>query len=185
MDDSTKVAQEYLSLLEGMEGFESKIYTDATGNLTIGFGHKLTEDEKNRKTFQDGVTKEEARELLKKDVFGEKGHYFKARQEFTNMFGEYDKKLGYSLDFEPWNTLTSEQKMMATDYSFNVAGGLQKFPKLMFALLEQDWGAVEEEYKRRIGKKELTRNEYIYDTYIRKNLDPNSSSGTIERVLNY
>ena len=129
--------EDYVELVKEMESFEPKIYTDQTDNLTIGYGHKLTPEEIASRKFIDGVDEIQASKMLEEDLFGKRGYYNRARQEFTNMFGEYNKELGYSVDFGPWNTLSEDQKMMITDYSFNVIGGLESFPKLMFALLER------------------------------------------------
>lgn len=48
------------------EGLRLKVYKDHLGYLTIGIGHKLTEDDiKNKLTY---VTRDEAIEILKKDI---------------------------------------------------------------------------------------------------------------------
>ncbi len=46
-----------------MEGFKSKPYLDSTGNLTIGYGHKI----KPREEF-DIISPEEARKIMLQDV---------------------------------------------------------------------------------------------------------------------
>jgi len=53
-----------LALLKRSEGFRAKVYTDATGNLTIGYGHKLLHAE----SFPDGIDEAFAAQILEKDV---------------------------------------------------------------------------------------------------------------------
>ena len=184
MAEKDKAKSEYIEFAKTVEGFEPQVYTDAAGHLTIGYGHKLTNKEKASRTFMDGISESEAADLLEKDIFGQGGAYRMARQQFTNMFGTYTAGADSSKDYGPWNTLSENQKMMITDYGFNL-GSIRDYPTLMLALLEQDWGTVAKEYKRTVGGKQLGRNEDIYDQYIAPNLDPASSGGTIERVLNY
>jgi len=43
-------------------------YQDTTGNDTIGYGHKLTESEIESGKYKDGITEQQARALLDKDV---------------------------------------------------------------------------------------------------------------------
>ena len=179
-----KERQEFIEYLKEVEGFESKVYTDAAGHLTIGYGHKLTSKEISNRSFMDGLTEEQASKLLVDDVFGKQKAYERARQQFTNMFGTYEAGVDSSKDFGPWNTLTENQKMMVTDFGFNL-GSIRDYPKLMFALLEQDWEVISKEYKREVGGKELTRNELFFDKYVAPNLDPVSEQGRFQRILNY
>ena len=179
-----KAKSEYIEFAKVVEGFEPRVYTDAAGHLTIGYGHKLTDEEKASRKFMDGLSEPEAAALLEKDIFGKGGAYRIARQQFTNMFGTYTAGADSSTDFGPWNTLSEDQKMMITDYGFNL-GSIRDYPNLMLALLEQDWGTVAKEYKRTVGGRQLGRNEDVYNKYIAPHLDPASSAGTIERVLNY
>lgn len=53
-----------LDLIKKEEGLRLKEYIDAGGYLSIGYGHLLKGDER----FEDGITKEEAEELLIADV---------------------------------------------------------------------------------------------------------------------
>lgn len=64
-------------LISKFEGFESSVYNDAAGFPTIGFGHKLTEEEKQsgkiningeKINIQDGISKSQAKKVLKQDA---------------------------------------------------------------------------------------------------------------------
>jgi len=61
-----KTSKKGLELIAEFEGFSPTIYKDVAGYPTIGFGHLLKENEE--KLFQNGITKEQAYELLAKDV---------------------------------------------------------------------------------------------------------------------
>src|SRR5271168_1750960 len=58
------ISENGIALVESSEGFSSTVYLDSAGLKTIGWGHKLT----NGETFPDGITQEEAEEILKKDL---------------------------------------------------------------------------------------------------------------------
>jgi lysozyme len=55
-----------LTFIASHEGWEPKIYLDAAGLPTIGYGHLLKAGEEAR--FKNGITKEEGKALLKEDV---------------------------------------------------------------------------------------------------------------------
>jgi len=65
------ISQNGLKLIKSFEGFSSKIYSDAAGIPTIGYGHLILPHEKH--LFQNGITEEKAISLLKQDIsFAEK-----------------------------------------------------------------------------------------------------------------
>lgn len=53
-----------LELIKRSEGFRSATYVDATGNATIGYGHKLVPGE----SFPNGITQAQAEQILAGDV---------------------------------------------------------------------------------------------------------------------
>ena len=53
-----------LQLIKTSEGFRSSTYIDATGNATIGYGHKLLPGE----SFPNGITEAQGEQLLAADV---------------------------------------------------------------------------------------------------------------------
>ena len=60
------ITQEGLDLIKRFEGFSPTIYTCPAGYPTIGYGHLVRDRE--RDLFADGISREEAGELLKRDV---------------------------------------------------------------------------------------------------------------------
>jgi len=60
------ITQEGLDLIKRFEGFSPTIYTCPAGYPTIGYGHVVRGDERDR--FADGIDEGEARDLLQRDV---------------------------------------------------------------------------------------------------------------------
>ena len=60
------VTQDGINLIKRFEGFESKIYLDAAGLPTIGYGHLLRPGE--AEMFKNGISPEAGGALLIKDV---------------------------------------------------------------------------------------------------------------------
>jgi hypothetical protein len=58
--------QEGLDLIKRFEGFSPTIYICPAGYPTIGYGHVVRDEEKDR--FAVGIGKEEGEELLRRDV---------------------------------------------------------------------------------------------------------------------
>ena len=66
------ITREGLDLIKRFEGFSPEIYTCPVGYPTIGYGHLVLDRERDR--FAGGISREEAEELLKRDVlWAEKG----------------------------------------------------------------------------------------------------------------
>lgn len=55
-----------IELVKRFEGFSSTIYLCPAGYPTIGYGHVVTPEERER--FRNGITREEAEELLRRDL---------------------------------------------------------------------------------------------------------------------
>jgi Phage-related lysozyme (muraminidase) len=60
------ITQEGLDLIKRFEGFSPTIYICPAGYPTIGYGHVVREDERER--FADGIDEQEAEDLLQGDV---------------------------------------------------------------------------------------------------------------------
>ena len=60
------ITKEGLDLIKRFEGFSPEIYTCPAGYPTIGYGHLVRDRERDR--FAGGISREEAEELLKRDV---------------------------------------------------------------------------------------------------------------------
>lgn len=60
------ITQEGLDLIKRFEGFSSTIYICPAGYPTIGYGHVVRNDQKDR--FSDGIDQEQGEELLRRDA---------------------------------------------------------------------------------------------------------------------
>jgi len=60
------ITQDGLDLIKRFEGFSPMIYICPAGYPTIGYGHVVRDDERDR--FADGIDEEEAEDLLQGDV---------------------------------------------------------------------------------------------------------------------
>ena len=133
-------------------------YQNSTGTFekdaTIGYGSKgsnIYDDYKNGMSFED------AKKLQLIDI--EKN--FKITEQFIN------NKYGTDKNTNPFNYLTNHEKFMLTDYTYNV-GSLSKFPKFTDAIINKDFKAALNEYKRfdEKGGKELGRNKGYLINYL-------------------
>jgi len=61
------ITQDGINLIKEFEGFEPKIYLDAAGLPTIGYGHLIRKGE--HKMFENGISESAAGALLAKDVW--------------------------------------------------------------------------------------------------------------------
>ena len=61
-----KTSDRGINFIAEFEGFEPKIYKDAAGYPTIGFGHLIKPGEEHK--FRNGITRSEAIQLLKEDI---------------------------------------------------------------------------------------------------------------------
>ena len=61
------ITRDGINLIKHFEGFESKIYLDAAGLPTIGYGHLIRKGE--HKMFENGISESAAEALLAKDVW--------------------------------------------------------------------------------------------------------------------
>ena len=124
---------------KGYEGYRSKIYTDTTGNATIGYGHKLTAAEIKSGKYANGITKEQGEALYAKD-----------RKSHTDAF--YKK--------EPWaKNLSASQREALEDMAFNMGSGfLDKFSKNRALMQQGDFHTASNSfsnslYARQVGKR--------------------------------
>ncbi len=126
------------------------------GTETIGYGHKLTEEEKHTgriydKDMQYGITDSAVEEILALDI--------QAHSESAKRY----------VGPKAWESLSQNQKSILTAYSYNV--GLSKFPKFTTAIIKGDWETAKKEYVVKSKGKTLARNKLFYDKYLRPNID--------------
>ena len=99
------------------------------GNPTVGYGHKLTDDELNNGDFDEGLSEAEATTLLLEDATLAVGQ---AKTVYNNAHG-----LGAYNDAPVWG------KRMLIDKVFQAgAGGLQQFVKMMKAIFDKNKDAA-------------------------------------------
>ena len=125
------------------------------GNDTIGYGHKLLDNEVEVANI--GLEDSVILEMLFTDI--------DRANDVANRIVE--GHFGYD-----YNKLDADNKCMLVDFAYNLGGGgLRKFPKFVKAVCENDLNTMREEYKRYYSangtKKELKqRNEQFYMLFL-------------------
>ena len=120
------------------------------GAQTIAYGIKLSNGLPWAKLAQKQgyLTDAQAEEALQ-EMSGQ--YYDNAKKVYDKQFGEGE-----------WDKLNWKQQSILTDYEYNVAGGLKKFPALMRATREGDIDTMLKESSRSSGGRPLkNRNAYI------------------------
>ena len=106
------------------------------GRQTIGYGHKLTEEEANNNTYVNGLTDQEVEDLYRKDI---EKHYIRTKDSFRKKgFGDFD-------------SLPPLKQAILIDYEYTGTGP-NVFPKFTEALLKDDTTALKKEYLRYLKK---------------------------------
>ncbi len=105
-DYYTRLMQEENGVNTGLK--EGKYYqypSHEKGTDTIGYGHKLTEEEEKANKYKDGLTKDEAIALMRNDV---QEHLGRTIDQYTEKFGKgsFDK-------------LHPDLKVLALDFVYN------------------------------------------------------------------
>lgn len=97
--------------VQGYEGFRNYVYKDSRGFLTMGTGHRLTEEEKKIYKEGDKIDANYLDGLFEKDF---KSHLDKAKK------------------IKGFDNLSDQQKEAMIDLTFNMGGGwVTKFPSLI------------------------------------------------------
>ena len=109
-----KTSDRGINLIAEFEGFESRIYNDAAGYATIGFGHLLKPGEHAR--FKNGISRQEGVQLLREDIKVAE----KAVSEYTDV----------DLSQNEFDALVS--------FTFNLGGGAFRRSTLLRKLNEGD-----------------------------------------------
>lgn len=116
------VNQQGLDMTAAFEGFRSKLYADAAGHCTIGYGHLLKLgacDDALKKQYEKGLTRADAKILLGKDM----------------------NRAEIAVQLAATGTLTDGQFAAVCDFAFNCGTGALKKSGIM-PLLNQ--GKVEQ-----------------------------------------
>lgn len=128
------------------------------GNNTIGYGHKITDQElKSGKiygiSFRQGLSDKQVETILDKDI--------KLHQDKASKYIESTYKV-------KWESLNQKQRDIFSVYTFN--GALSKTDKFVKAVLAKDWKSASKYYKVYSKGKELARNKDFKATYLDKEL---------------
>ncbi len=121
------------------EGWRDQVYTDTTGNATIGYGHKLTKDDIASGRYSGGITKAQGQALYEQDQAKHNAQLY-AR--------------------EPWiANLSGSQQSALQDMSFNMGPAfLDKFSGAKKNLQSGNYGAAassfaNSKYARQTGQR--------------------------------
>jgi len=120
-----------IDFIKGHEGFVPKIYNDSYGYKTIGYGHLLKEGEE--KLFANGITREQAEQLLKEDL--------KIAEKAVNLWVEVP--------------LNQNQFDALVSFVFNVGQGNFRRSTLLKKLNNGDYMGAADEFLKWIGKPPL------------------------------
>ena len=160
------VTPEFLGYIRGVEnpqrvGWDKtrKLWfphKDPSGGFNIGYGHHFQSMEDYQRYKTSGMSNEGVEKLLVQDILAAR----KVIQKYIQR--------RYKVNLQ----LTPHQEQMLIDYVFN-SGGLEKFPKMVDAVLRSDKEKMRKEYKRfaKIGgqKKELAgRNQQFASNFMRE-----------------
>ena len=145
-----------------IEGFQSNIYDD-DGVPAIGFGHRLT-TKKDIEKYKNGITEEEAEDLLAKDIM-------EAEKNIRVVYNKFIKDEGYTGDAaKPFKGLDVDRRAILVEMAFNMGASKiapenpKGFPKLFKALAHKDYQTMTEEYHRKGVSEE--RNTEFLETFI-------------------
>tara|TARA_R110000823_G_scaffold197662_1_gene328822 strand:- start:14 stop:622 length:609 start_codon:yes stop_codon:yes gene_type:complete len=174
------------------EDVEGKTHSDGSSILTFGYGHR--DNGNNISSKVSNLTSNEyeawSDSTLKSDLTNAAK---RGRQAFSNRYSgtphNVQTKNGtYTTDHSVYDNLTDDAKSIITDFQFNI-GHIKGWPKLMKALINEDWEKAEIESIRFLnGKKLGKRNNDTFEKFIEPNLKRNQGTttfmdGVIDRMF--
>ena len=144
---------------DNVEGFSSEIYDD-NGYPAIGYGHRLTSKASVENYKRDGITQEQAEDLLAKDIM-------EAENNVRVVYNKFIKDKGFSgTAATKFRNLDVNRKAMLVEMSFNMGASKVSpdnkdgFPKFFEALAHNDYETMSQEYHRK-GVSEDRNNEFL------------------------
>jgi len=160
---------------EGAERFY--LFTGPAGYPLIGYGHLITKEELESGIFRDGLSEDEAYELLRKDVQ-------RAVDEAEEHFGK-----------DGWAAMGQAQKDAIVDH-FYVLGpgdgnrpGMKGYPRLTEALRAGDWETVAKEGMMNYKDPETgemkpmpRRNEAWLKNFVNEHLTPEDPTASTQEM---
>lgn len=116
--------------VRAFEGFESKLYNDASGHCTIGFGHKLHDGactQADAAKYGKGISEKEAGELFDKDMAGAESTV-KDLVKVPLSKNEFEALSSFVYNIGPGNFKTSTllEKLNKKEYD-NVSGEMERW----------------------------------------------------------
>jgi GH24 family phage-related lysozyme (muramidase) len=144
---------------DNVEGFSSEIYDD-NGYPAIGYGHRLTSKASVENYKRDGITQEQAEDLLAKDIMEAENNVRVVYNKFIK-----DKKFTGSAATK-FRNLDINRKAMLVEMSFNMGASKispsnkDGFPKFFEALANNDYKTMSQQYHRK-GVGEPRNNEFL------------------------
>jgi GH24 family phage-related lysozyme (muramidase) len=152
---------------DNIEGFRSEIYDDA-GHPAIGYGHRLTSKASVENYKRDGITQEQAEDLLAKDIMEAENNVRVVYNKFIK-----DKKFTGTAATK-FRNLDANRKAMLVEMSFNMGASKispsnkDGFPKFFKALAHNDYETMSQEYHRKgVGE---PRNKEFLEEFINPKL---------------
>lgn len=138
-------SQDGVDFIKDYEKLETNLYTDATGNATIGYGHlvhfgKVGTNEEKEKEFKKGITKEKAEELLMKDIKDKAEKYIKLYVTVQLTQNQFDGLVGFT---------------------YNVGGGALKSSSLLKKINAGETSAAVIETKFKLWNKGTVNGERV------------------------
>jgi len=122
-DDARKEVRQF-------EGFESKLYNDASGHCTIGFGHKLHDgscSQEDKENYGNGISEVEAMQLFDEDMASAESTV-KGMVKVPLSKNEFEALSSFVYNVGPGNFKTSTllKKLNKKDYD-SVAGEMERW----------------------------------------------------------
>lgn len=137
------------------------------GNDTIGFGHKITDEELASGKFSRGIKTSDAHKLLVKDI------QIATERAKKLLDSAIDKRTKKPYGPGTFDKLSQKQKEMLVDFAFNLKKPFTKeFPRFTSAVVHNDLKTMRLEYKRH-GEKDgkvfelRGRNDAFYNKFLK------------------
>ena len=115
-----QITDDGIDLIKRFEGFSSSIYICPAGYPTIGYGHVVRDDEKQR--FAEGIDREEGESLLRQDVrWAERGVLRLIDVPLTD--GQFDSLVSFTFNLGTGALQRSTLRRKLNRQEFEAAAG--------------------------------------------------------------
>jgi lysozyme len=149
---TTSIPSTYVRDTKKYEGWRDKVYKDTKGHKTIGYGHKLTQDDLRTGRYNNGITREQGLSLYNQD---------RASHD-TKLYKQF-----------PWIKNQPQQVRSALeDMAYNMGvgngktGGLSSFKNTLGNIRSGNYnqaskGVLASQYARDVGQRAIDNSELI------------------------